>query len=394
LFDQGPRTELRAAHRNEPIYNYYNRSARPEVAALRELLEGWFERIPQHAKSHLRTRFQSPRAFNHKAAFFELYLHELFLRLNFEMQVDPLAPGNRGRPDFLALRDGVPHFYMEATIAGLPSQEGRGAEARMAEVYDAIDSIESPNFFLSLELRGAPRAPVPTKRLRQDLVAWLARQDPDRIAQLYRENRDDEVPKFPWQHDGWSIDFTPLPKSPDQRGCAGLRPIGIEIPEGGFVTPHVCIRQAIERKSSKYKDLCLPYVVAVNVVADYCDNYDIMNALYGEACEEVTRGRDGRLVSSSHKRLSNGAWGTPDNPRSAFVSAALIAKDLNSWSIGRVTPESYHHPWCLRPLEPQGQILPQHVLDTSTQPPRVRHQPGREAGQILEIPSPWPCSSS
>ena len=290
LFDAGTRTGLRAAYKSEPTYDYYNQSARPGIAALRQILEDWFERIPVEAKAHLCARFQSPLEFNHQGAFFELYTHELFKRVGFELQLDPVAPESSTRPDFLVLKHSVPQFYLEATVAGLPSPAEQGAGARMAVVYDAINRVCSPNFFLKLDLRGAPKTPPATRKLRNDLSKWSAQQNPDVITRLYVEERYEDVPSFAWSHEGWELSIKPVPKSPKSRGRSGVRPIGIETQEGQWLNTQGVIKGAVERKSGKYGNLNLPFIIAVNVLENHCEDIDVMNALYGDECIVVIQG--------------------------------------------------------------------------------------------------------
>jgi hypothetical protein len=390
LFDEGLRTELRHAKKSEPTYSYYNESARPGIVALREMLEHWFDRIPLQAKKDVRARFQSPLEFNHQGAFFELYLHELFTCLGFELQVGPPAIDRGTRPDFLVSERGVPRFYMEATIAGLSSEADRGTAARKAAVYDAINTIESPNFFFYLQLYGAPQTVPRTRKLCRDLATWLGQLDPDLVGQLYVENRYDEIPSFHWSHEGWDLSFKPIPKSPEFRGRPGVRPIGVEMPEGKWVNTHGDIRDVIERKSSRYGDLRLPFIVAANVIGDHCDNFDILNALYGQESVLVTRRANGSPVTEHGVRAPDGAWGTQKNPRNKLASGVLLAAGLSPWSMRAITPELFRHPWCTYPLEAHGWALPQWTLDDGVQPPQLCHQPGCQAGEILGVPSPWP----
>src|SRR6266436_6016709 len=122
LFDPGPRREFRWKKETEPTFVYYNQSARPSVVIFREMIEGWFNRFRDEDKKDLRKRFRSPNDHNHLSAFFEIYLHELLSRLGFEVEADPL-PERTTHPDFVASTRGSNLFYLEATIAGLPSQE-------------------------------------------------------------------------------------------------------------------------------------------------------------------------------------------------------------------------------------------------------------------------------
>jgi hypothetical protein len=168
LFDDIERTDKRSKNYSESTYRYYNQSARPGVAAMREMLERWFANFPEAGQAHLRGHFCSPIENQHQAAFFELYIHELLVRLGFAVEVHP-APGSVGtRPDYLATQEGTPKFYLEATLAGVPSADQQAAGSRTAVVYDAINTMESPNFFIKVEVRGTPATPPPARQMRSD----------------------------------------------------------------------------------------------------------------------------------------------------------------------------------------------------------------------------------
>jgi hypothetical protein len=387
LFDPGPRAEFRWKKETESTFAYYNQSARPSVAIFREMIEGWFNRFRDEDKIDLCERFRSLNEPNHLGAFFEIYLHELLSRLGFEMELHPAIRERPTHPDFLASTRGANQFYLEATLAGLPSQQEQGAHARMGIVYDAINTIESPNFFLQLEIRGAPSTAPPTRRLRRDLTLWLAGLNLYHIQQLRSAGRDSEVPLFPWQHEGWNLLFSPIPKSAALRGQPGVRPIGMRVPEGGWMNTHGEIRKAIENKAKKYGELQLPLIVAVNVVGDHCDNIDIMNALYGDESILVTQGVHGRFTER-YERKPNGVWFGPQGPRNPMVSGVLVFACLNPWSMGVVRPELFHSPWAKHPLPVSSWPLPYCVADLAAG--RVRHEHGKAAREVLDLPTQWP----
>jgi len=257
----------------------------------------------------------------------------------------------------------------------------------MAAVYDAINTIESPNFFLKLDIRGAPATAPPTGKLRHDLTGWLASLNPDEIAQLYGDNKRYDVPSFAWHHEGWDLLFTPIPKSPELRGQLGVRPIGLRSPGGGWLATDADIRQAIEVKAKKFRDLVKPLIVAVNFIGVHCDNIDVMNALYGQESTIVTFAPDGGFTERN-QRKPNGAWFGPSGPRNTVVSGLLLANQLNPLSMGITAPELFHNPWAAYPLSPSVLCLPQCVADLDVG--YVRHESGRHAGEVLSIPSPWP----
>jgi hypothetical protein len=388
LFDTYKRTELRWKKGSESVFEYYNLSARPAVEALRQLLECWFARLPENGKNDLCSRFRSTKDSNWQGAFFELYVHELFTCLGFELQVHPRVEGVSTRPDFSATSCGVAKFFVEATVAGLLSDQEQGADRRMEVVYEAINTIQSPDFFLELEIRGAPDTAPPTKKLRDDLTKWLSTLNAEAIAQLYVSGRVAETPSFPWQHEGWSLLFRPLPKSPNLRGKSGVRPIGIRSPEGVWLSTDAEIREAAEGKAKRYGELERPLIVAVNYVGLHCNNIDIMNALYGQESTVVRLHEDGR-ISERNERKPNGLWFGQNGPRNKPVSGVLFTQ-VNPWNMGGATPELFHNPWSVNPIQSSEWPLAQCVADLSEK--RVRHQPGHNVGDLLGLPTTWPVA--
>jgi len=117
LFDNIVRSYLGPAQYAEPKFRYLNRSGRIEVDRIRQELERWFSRYPNAGKRDLRERFRSTSNSNHQSAFFELFLHELLLKLGCMVEIHPETnTGMRKRPDFLVKPPKVGRFYMEARL--------------------------------------------------------------------------------------------------------------------------------------------------------------------------------------------------------------------------------------------------------------------------------------
>jgi hypothetical protein len=58
------------------------------------------------------------------------------------------------------------------------------AGRRKAQVYDAINRVQSPDFFLYVEVQEAGQSPPSASRLRPRLEAWLKALDYDEIRQF------------------------------------------------------------------------------------------------------------------------------------------------------------------------------------------------------------------
>ena len=117
LFDDIERSDHRHAPRREGSFDFLNRSAWPASHKMRMVLERWFEHYPEDSKSDLRARFRRSDH-NHESAFFELFLHEVFRRLDLAPEVHPEPRNGHGRPDFAVRARSRATYYVEANVAG------------------------------------------------------------------------------------------------------------------------------------------------------------------------------------------------------------------------------------------------------------------------------------
>jgi hypothetical protein len=389
LFDDITRSDQRLARDNEPLFDYYNTSDRPSVAGIRTILETWFQRMPESAKTELRARFRSHTDSQHQSAFFELYLHELLCCMGFAATLHPNVPGNvRTHPDFVVSQGDISCCYLEATLA-LPSGNETAENARIAQVYDTLNAMESPSFFLAIRLRGAPATPPPGARLRRDLARWLSGLDPDVLGHTLETMGLDGLPSYEWSHDGWDLSFLPIAKPPSLRSQQGIRPIGVKMPETRIVHSHSSIKTAVCNKAAKYGDLALPFVVAVNVRDwfRFARDLDIMNALFGEENVTDTQRPDG-TIDRRPGRSRNGAWFGPQGPQNTRVSAALVSLNMDVWNMAGQSPKMIHNPWAARPLSHDLWPLPQ--LSPNLPENRLESKAGLTASEVLGLPTPWP----
>lgn len=131
VFQEGPWIDALPRQHKESAYTYLNRCA--GLAAERERIEEWFERYPAAEQRELALRLRSRLDDQHRAALFELRLHEMLLRSGHHPAIEPKLAHSWKSPDFLV--DG--QFYLEAVTAA-------GAELgtvlkRKANRYGALD---------------------------------------------------------------------------------------------------------------------------------------------------------------------------------------------------------------------------------------------------------------
>ncbi len=388
LFDEMERNDHELAQYAEPLFAYLNRTARVEFATIRRELEEWFARYPASNQAELRARFRSHIDSQHQAAFFELFLHELLLRLGCQVTVHPTVLSVARTPDFLVKSPEGEAFYVEATIATNESAAEAAARARINAVYDALNRrVDSPDFFLWIEVDGNPATPPPARRIASFVSARLASLNPDEIAKLYETGRIEEIPRWSFEHEGWKIEFKPIPKKPEARGKPEVRPIGVQSTGVRWVDHRIPIREAIVEKAGRYGDLDLPYVVAVNVL-EFINKIDVMEALFGK--EQFTiafsQSKPTEPVDIRASRLPNGAWTGTGGPRYTRVSAVLLATQLSAHSVPRANLRLYHNPWAQRPYRSVLTRLPQAIPRDNC----MEYIDGETTGAIFGLPASWP----
>lgn len=352
LFDEGARTDQSYKHHRETNWEFLNRAQRVEFENVRNLLEEWFQRLPPDAKRLLEGGLKSASQEQFRSAFFELYLHETFIRLGFDVEVHPTVSGRATRPDFL-IRGPHGIFYVEAKAFG-PAQSTRAQESREEAIYEALDDTNSPNFFLMVDQHSAgPSSPNVTP-LKSKLERWLSLLDPDSVqAELDRTKSLDRLPAFPWEEAGWSFTFRAMPKA-KARGRAGVRTLGNRPFRFSWPNAVERLRQALKDKQTRYGRLTHPYVIALSLNWDM-DSEDVADALYGTSVAVVDP-----LRRVTEHRKNDGIWSS-----GAPIAGLIVARDLWPWSIASQAPTLWHRPdqtiefskeapWRQGHLEPDG----------------------------------------
>jgi len=376
LFDQIEREGIGPRLYAQPDFDYLNKSARPGVAAIRQTLEDRFSRYPVAHRPELRAQFRSDNH-QHRSAHFELVLHELLLRLGVDVKVHPVMLRTNRRPDFLVTSPSGTSCYLEAILATNQTREEAAAEARKNQVYDAINQLNSPDFFIGLDPIGNPETPPSGQRIRAFLTERLAGLNRiEVLALLEQENVPgfEALPRWRYEHDGWTIDFFPLPKPESLQGQTDVRPIGLQF--SGFELLHTkeAIRNAVQQKAGRYGELAFPYVIAVNVLSDFVDRTDEVEALFGD---EQWPGEP---------RVANGVWRGIAGPQNTRVSGVAVFERLEQSNLPRVVSCLYHNPWAARPYEGELDRLTHAVVNEN----KLKFHDGESLGTILGLPEGWP----
>lgn len=279
-------------------------------------------------------------------------------------------------------RDGRALFYLEATAVSNSARD-EAETNRMNQVYDVLNNLQSPDFYLGMHLEGALETPPAGARLRDELSRWLATLNLEAIRECYLEERYENVPTYEWNHDGWHVIFEPMPKGDNARGNPAVRPIGMTMPmRARQLNLDESLRDGVAAKD-RYGRLAHPLVVAIQVVEEFrIAKIDVMNGLLGS--EAITVDAAGRTHPC---RVPNGAWVSPAGPIHRSISAVMAWSTLESWNFTRIEPFVVHNPYASVPLPVDTLPVVQNVVDRDRG--LLVEQRGTSMEELLGLAQDW-----
>ena len=149
--------DQRPALATEDQYEYLSWSGRPEIAAVRSCLEGWFIEYPDDAKAMLAARFRGAEL---RSALFELYVFTLLKKQGHNPEVVEPSPqrSTQRLPDFRIQRSGGGSLFIEATT--IDCDPGLSKMDRdLAPLKAALDQMAIPHRF-SIKVEKAATTPL------------------------------------------------------------------------------------------------------------------------------------------------------------------------------------------------------------------------------------------
>lgn len=372
IFDDDVQTDGSAATNSESHARFLNRTHTPYWESVRQVMEDWFTRLCPDAQTDVRSRLQSDDNHQFRSAFWELYLHEMLLKSGYDVKCHPRLTDSSHKPDFLAV-GAHQSFYLEAHCMAKPDEE-QAAEKRKNQLLDTIQIMDSPNFYLDLEILRIGRRNLSLKQLRSNLQDWLARLDPDNVSRQIEELKSpeiedieslDEATSYAWIEEDWHIVFRPIPKSPTRRGKANRKAIIAHSEGFGFMDGTTPFRKAVAKKGKAYGKMDHPFVVAIATSFAGADEIDVSDALH-----DSTEGYYGRV---SHRRHQN-------------VSGVLVVCDVVPDSVTRKVPILWEHP---EPTHPVA-TLPTWGRVVSIDGKMNFNPPQAPVHSLFGLPAEWP----
>ena len=309
-------------------------------------------------------------------------MHELLYRFGYEIEIHPLLTSTkRGHPDFVGKGKDV--LFLEATLATDESEEERGRNKVLAVLYDQINEIDLPNYFLDIQRVHNPTGKQPSgKRLRDFISRSLQELNYDALLVASQLGAIDQLPSWTYKQGELEIDFAVIPASKENRGKDKHRPIGIlsgGIRWGGADS---AISDAIIKKAGKYGRLGQPYIIAVNCLSPFgATRRDDLKALFGTDEPHFQDSKVGPKLNG----IVNGVWYRANTPQYKRISAVLVTR-VYPWNLPIAEVTLYHNPWPEYPYGGRLTELPQVKLSMG----QLLLVPGKLFGKCFSLADDWP----
>lgn len=346
IFGAGPRSDNSPSHHNETTYTFLRRVAGPVWDQCRELIDTWISEYPESDRPSIEGRLRSGNDEQFTSAFWELYLHEMYQRDGWNIEIEPEVPGVSARPDFLVTKGAV-SYYVEARCT-FERRDDPGAGARLQTIYEAVNGIDSNGFHVAVTAISLGQAAPSTRRLRRDMEAWLRSLDAEELALSLA---DDDPNRFDWVQDGWRLVFHAMPRSSSVRDRPVQRVLGAFLPAEASVVDDIgSLRAALDDKVSKYGELQHPLVIAVNIGSGFHDDEDTQQVLYGTVGWQL----DVADMNAEPVPVltTEGFWGWPGRPARQHVAGVLLAEGVHYGRVARCAPAYWAHPNATTPVDP------------------------------------------
>ena len=388
LFDDFCRDDVRPALFDESTFGFLNRRAGARWQRVRDLLDEWFQRVPNGARADLRGRLQSGTELGFRSAFFELYCREALHRAGWELEHHPFLKHTSRHPDLRASRRDIT-AYVEVTTTSKPRLDEASA-ARLNTVIDTInDRMPIDHFMLGVEVLNVGSATPATGPLCDKLQAWLSSLDADQLIASGSPSADFGIESVEWAQGGWHLIFEAYPLPADRRGPGGriigtLRPAEAHIIDD--VTP---LRKRLTAKTKAYGKLDAPYVIAIDTVGEFTEDRDFVSALYGTPAIRYYQNAGRDAPPPVGIRLFDGLWGRRDGWHQTHVSAVLASTRIVPWTVGSTAPTLWHHPGADLPIDEICPLLRHARLDLTSR--HIRYSASEVTPhEFFGLPDGWP----
>lgn len=338
----------------------------------------WFRKYPDEGKNELKNRFKK----EFSSAFYELFIFNLFKSQGFKIVIHPSVPNTTKRPDFLVSKY-KKEFYIEAKIATGESKKQESLRKRINQIYDSLNTISSPNFFIGIdELILHSTLQPSTKVIRDKIETELKNVDPDEITKIIQSSGYENKPKITFEDQNLTLIISIIPKAPDFRNQEST-PIGIYPSEVFWRGEEDSIKSSFTKKAKKYGKLDKPYLICINAMGKrFIGDYDVMNAVWGTTALSWSTNPDDR--DEKLTRIKDGIFLSDTGPIFKNVSGILITHVME-FNIPISDYWLMKHPSASKELDMKNFYLGYQYVEDG----RINIIQRKTIGQILKIAPNW-----
>ena len=378
LFDSFERTCLEFAEHNDNTYEYYNNSARTDMSKIRDTLEKWFYNYPEEEKEELKKRFKH----DFDSSFYELFLHELFYKLGYDITIHPNLPSSSKKPDFLISKDNL-ELYIEAKVVKGKTKKQEDFEHKRNEFYDNLNKLNTKDFFLNIEDAYFLTQDQPsTKKIIKCIEKELKKIAPDILRKELEKNGFENLPKIEYKDKDIHIIVSPIPVSPSTKK-ERMRPIGIYPVETFWGGGEESLKESIRKKANKYGKLDKPFIVCLNSLdIRTSGKIDVDNTIWGAtAFSQLTNpeSKDGKWIQQL-----DGVFCDKKGIRFKNLTGVFVSK-VYPHNIPVANYWLYEHPFSENKMDFDNIGLKFNYISEG----KIINNTGDNLSDILEIPKNW-----
>ena len=316
LFDDKPRINREYAQHQHDTYEFYDNSAIEEFTIVRNRLNCWFSKYPDHYQKQLKCDFKS----KFYSAFFELFVYELFTQQGFTLTPHPTVPGSTNKPDFLA-KKGTLEMYIEAKVANDESDNEKKLKTKQNQIYDTLNQIECPDYWINIrEINFLSNNQAKLRKIRESLQKDINQY---REFLIYKKSEGyfaQQEKYITYTDENIEIVISLWPCS-----IKKSRPIGTYLGGSYMGGCEESIRKAINKKGHRYGNLDKPYILCINSLSykNTCTE-DVYDTLFGrQRTKSFTNSND---TIHNFKTSSDGVFDESFKHSYSSVSGVFITR--------------------------------------------------------------------
>jgi len=306
-------------------YDYLQRSNREDIQILRDRINDWASRFPLDEEFIGRFRNKDDR--QHQGSLFELFTNEFLIRLGFNVERGkPLVGSKKTNTavDFTVGRRNKPLFYLECTLAN-DSMTDLSVSKNKDRIESSLEDVNSIDFQVDIDFISVSHQTPSLSKIQKSLRLILE-NGYDRRSEIVEDK-------------GWKIKLSLARRQKNRNKKQGktVRSVG----EVGAMAsdPYPQLFKSLKKKkSSKYGQVDLPYIIAINSNEVLLRDSDILRVLFGQ--------NDEYTFNFPQKE---GYWYS-SKPINRDVSSILLFSELYYYHLNPLRQELWRNPFSNNPL--------------------------------------------